>query len=201
MKHRSLFSTVSTMLALAVLLSLGSRAQAIQKPETSQENQSQSSFDSAMMNHQQVMADLLAEFQENFAAVVNSKDAYGNVRDKAAIMAYEGDLNALREALRQHKQLAADSGGRCGLNPKRNVMTEHQQRMKTALYELTSTFGAYVAADDHGIDQPYMVEESLNAYRDALQDFAAVVHEHGQEVAAMMAANATHPMPAIRMGK
>jgi len=64
-------------------------------------------------------------------------------------------------------------------------MAGHQQRMKEILFDLSTTFDNYVKADDHGIDQPYMVEETLDAHRDALNELADAIKDHQQVVAQM----------------
>jgi len=180
------------------------QAQAAAQPGVEPGNQEQNRVDTEMMSHQRAMEILFAIVQKDFQAVVVSKDANGYVRDKAAVKSYERDLSGLRVIAKQHNQLAADYqrwcaqafttdyAHWCGPDVKENEMAEHQQRMKEILFDLSTTFANYVKADDHGIDQPYLVEESLDAHRDALNEFADAMKDHEQAIAQMTGNGAHH---------
>ncbi len=205
MKHRSFVSTAMSMaLALALLpLSMG-WAQAATQGGVESGSQEQNRVDAEMMSHQRAMEIVLAWLQKDFAAVVKSKDGNGYVRDKAAVKAYKRDLDALHMIANQHKQSAADYehwcsaafstdyAHWCGPDAKVNEMASHRQRMKEILFDLSTTFDNYVKADDHGIDQPYLVEETLDAHRDALNEFADSIKEHEQATAQMTVKGIDH---------
>ena len=205
MKDRSFVSTaMSTALAFALLpLSIG-WAQAATRGGVKSGSQEQNRVDKEMMSHQRAMEIVLSWLQKDFAAVVQSKDGNGYVRDKAAVKAYKRDLDALQVIVNQHKRFAADYEHWCGAafstdyahwcgpDVKENAMAGHQQRMKEILFDLSTTFDNYVKADDHGIDQPYMVEETLDAHRDALNELAGVIKDHEHDVAQITANGGGH---------
>ncbi len=205
MKRKSFVSTaISMSLALVLLpLSMG-QAQTAAQSGVELGNQEQNRVDTEMMSHQRAMEIVLAWLQKDFQAVVKSKDRNGYVRDKAAVKAYKKDLDALRVIVGQHKQFAADYerwcsesfstdyAHWCGPDVKENEMAGHQQRMKEILFDLSTSFDNYVKADDHGIDQPYLLEETLEAHRDALNELADVMKNHEQDIAQMMVNGADH---------
>ena len=205
MKRRSLVSTAMFMSLALVLLpfSMG-QAQAAAQPGVESGNQEQIRVDAEMISHQRAMDILFTMVRKDFQAVVVSKDANGYVHDKAAVKTYERDLSALRVIARQHKQLATDYEHWCaqafttdyvhwcGPDVKENAMAEHQKQMDSAIDELTSTFHEYLNADDHSIDQPYVMETALEAHRDALEDFAGVIKDHEHAVARMTVNGAGH---------
>lgn len=194
-----------------MLLISTSYAQALRGSSTAQENSLRNTVDREMNGHQQAMADLLRKFTKDFQAVVSSKDANGYVRDKTSVKAFKEDIDVFGDLIQQHKRLASDYGRWCAQlfttdyahwcdqNKEQNEMVVHQQRMKEVLYELSSTFTAFVDADDHGIDQPYRVEETLAAYRSAFDDFSAIVHDHAQEIALLI--TSTSGMEGLRSTK
>ncbi len=205
MKHRSFVSTAISMSLALVLLPLSTgQAQAAAQPGVASGNQEQNRVDTEMMSHQRAMEIALAWLRKDFADVVKSKDGIGDVRDKAAVKAYRRDLDALRVIVSQHKRIAADYehwcsesfstdyAHWCGPDVKENEMAGHQQRMKEILFDLSTTFDNYVKADDHGIDQPYLVEESLDAHRDALNEFADAIKDHEHAVAQLTVNGADH---------
>lgn len=211
MKHRSFVSAlISVSLGVGGLLISTSRAQATQGSGTAQESSLQNTVDREMKGHQQAMADLLRKFEKDFQSVVSSKDANGYVWDKTSVKAFKEDIDALSGLLQQHKRFASDYGRWCGQlfstdyahwcdqDKEQNEMAVHQRRMKDVLCELSSAFSAFVDADDHRIDQPYRVEETLDAYRTAFNDFAAIVQDHAQEIAQLMgsASGTEHPRSA-----
>ncbi len=190
-------------LVLAPVFGGQAAAQASAAAPNNQEEQS--SVNTEMMSHQKVMTDLLASLQKNLQAVVSSRDAYGYIHDKAAVKAYKVDLDALRDIVRQHKLFAADYERLCGQSfttdyehwcgpdTKQNVMAEHQQQMRSALFYLSDTFYTYLAADDHSIEGgPNKIEDALTAHRDALNDFDHAVKDHEQAMAQMMPPAANH---------
>ncbi len=205
MKHRSFVSTaISMSLALVLLPPSMGHAQAAAQPGVESGNQDQSRVDTEMMSHQRAMEIVLAWLRKDFPDVVKSKDGIGDVRDKAAVKAYKKDLDALRTIVSQHKRFAADYehwcsesfstdyAHWCGPDVKENEMAGHQQRMKEILFDLSTTFDNYVKADDHGIDQPYLVEESLDAHRDALNEFADAIKDHEHVLAQLTVNGADH---------
>jgi uncharacterized protein YukE len=188
MRSKSFIPTVFLMSLGLVLVQLaGSGAMAQETPTATNNHQGQGRVDTEMMSHQKVMADLLASLQKNLQAVVSSRDAYGYIHDKAAVKAYKADLDALRDAVHQHKSFAADCERWYGPNEKQNVMAEHQQRMRGILFDLSDTFYTYLTVDDHSIEgPPNKIEDALVAHRDALNDFASAIQEHEQAMAQMM---------------
>ncbi|HZC22924.1 MAG TPA: hypothetical protein VE866_06260 [Candidatus Binatia bacterium] len=188
MQRKSCVSTTLVIfLGLALLPPANSHAQSMPMPAGSQGTQAQK-YHEEMMSHQKEMDDLLARSQKDFQAVVTAKDARGYVRDKAVLNVYKADLDALRDAVRQHKLLTADYVGWCGPEDKKhNAMMEHQQRMKSLLYDLVDTFDTYVKADDTSIDQPFAIEEAFDAQQDALKEFADAIQQHKQAMTQMMA--------------
>ena len=205
MKYRSFVSTAMSMaLALALLPFSMGWAQTATQGGVESGSQEQNRVDTEMMSHQRAMEIVLAWLQKDFAAVVQSKDGIGYVHDKAAVKAYKRDLDALRVIVNQHKQSAADYehwcsaafstdyAHWCGPDVKENEMASHQQRMKDILFDLSTTFDNYVKADDHGIDQPYMVEETLDAHRDALNELADAIKDHEQDIARITVNGAAH---------
>ena len=200
MRSRSFISTMIPMFLGFVLVPFfGGRAMAQQTPMSAENNADQSRVDTEMISHQKVMTDLLASLQKDLQAVVDSKDFNGYVHNKAAVKAYKADLDALRDAVRQHKLFAADYERWCGQSftsdyehwcgpdKKLNSMAEHQQRMKAILYDLSNTFDTYVTADDHSIEGgPNKIDDALDAHRNALTDFADVVRDHEKTMAQMM---------------
>jgi hypothetical protein len=66
-------------------------------------------------------------------------------------------------------------------------MSEHQQRMKVILHDLSNTFDTYVTADNHSMEAgPNKIEGALDAHRAALVDLAKAVRDHEQEMTRMM---------------
>ncbi len=191
---------IATTLVLSAGLMFGIPLAQAQEPLQSgveSGSQEQNRVDTEMMSHQRAMEIVLAWLQKDFPDVAKSKDGIGDVRDKAAVKAYKRELDALRVIASQHRQFAADyerwcSGSFstdyihwCGPDVKENEMAGHQQRMKEILFDLSTTFDNYLKADDHGIDQPYLVEETLDAHRDALNEFADAIKDHEHDVVQM----------------
>lgn len=198
MRSRSLIPSVIPMFLGLVLAPVFGGQAAAQASATAPSDQEQSSVNTEMMSHQNLMEDLLAFLQKDLQAVVSSRDAYGYIHNRAAVKAYKADLAGLREAVRQHKLFAADYERWCGQSfttdyehwcgpdSKQNAMAEHQQQMKSALFHLSDTFDTYLAADDRSIEGgPDKIEDALTAHRDALNDFAQAVKGHEQAIAHM----------------
>ncbi len=206
MRSKSFISTVFLMSFGFVLVPFfGSRANALQTAAATENTQDQSRVGTEMMSHQHLMEDLLVILQKEFQAVVDSKDASGFVRDKTAVKAYKSDLDGLLYAVRHHRlfavdyerwcgqSFATDYEHWCGPDKKQNAMSEHQQRMKVILHDLSNTFDIYVTADDHSMKAgPNKTDDALEAHRDALVGFANAVRDHDQEMARMMTHASAH---------
>ena len=208
MNHKSLVSTAVTMSLALVLVPLLGRAQGAQ-PGAGQPNQEQSRIDTEMMTHQRAMDIILWRLQMDFQDVIKSKDDNGYVHNMAAVKTYKGDLEALSVVARQHKQLAADYerwcgqsfttdyAHWCGPDVKQNEMTDHQQRMKAILSDLSDTFNTYVTVDDHTIEgSPNKIQDALNAHRVALNKFADVIKDHDGAIS-QMTANGAESIPML----
>lgn len=196
MKRYLSFSTTFLLLFGIALFPLShSRAQTTRTPAVNQGNEDLRRIHSEMTRHQKEMDNLLAKLQKDFETVVPSKDAYGYVHDKSAVRVYKADLEALRNAVREHKLLTADYKRWCGQlftldyrhwcsSKEDDAMVLHQQQMKAALYALFDTFDTYVKADDSSIEgSPEKIKDALDAHRNALKDFADAIHDHEQAVA------------------
>ncbi len=197
---------IATTLVLSAGLMFGIPLAQAQEPVQSgveSGSQEQNRVDTEMMSHQRAMEIVLAWLQQDFPDVAKSKDGIGDVRDKATVKAYKRDLDALRVIASQHRQFATDyerwcSGSFstdyvhwCGPDVKENEMAGHQQRMKEILIDLSTTFDNYIKADDHGIDQSHMIERTLHAHRDALNELADAIKDH-EQAAAQMTVNGAH---------
>lgn len=183
MNHKSLASTTVSMSMALVLVPFSGRAEAAPQSSAGQPNQEQSRLDTEMMSHQRAMDIILWRLQTDFHDVIESKDANGYVRDKAAVIAYKGDLESLSAVARQHKQLADDYERWCGPDVKQNEMAEHQQRMNAMLSDLSDTFNTYLTVDDNSI------EGSPNKIQDALKDHESAISQ--------MTANCAESIPML----
>ncbi len=159
----------------------------MQMQAVSQTDKTQKSVDTQMMNHQAEMKDLIVKLNASFQAIVDAKDAKGYVKDKSLVKAHEADLTALRNAVRAHKLFLTAEEQACGAKSKDDdAMIQHQQQMKSVLYDAVDTFSTYQSANDSSIEASEPVEDALAAHRSALAALTDASAQHQQAMAQMM---------------
>jgi hypothetical protein len=186
-RKQILFAAVVAVLVCGLSPLLESQMPEKQMPATSQPDKNQKSLDAEMMEHQSEMQSLFAKLDKSFQAAVDARDANGYVRDKSIVKAHEADLTELRNAVRNHKLFMVDYAGKCSVNSKQHdAMNQHQQQMKSVLYDVVDTFYTWMSADDHGIDVSEPVEDALTAHRAALKELEDAIGQHKEAMAQMM---------------
>ncbi len=187
MTHKLFLSTTAVaLLGLGTMPLFANQMPVMQMPAASQTDQSQSSPDAEMTNHQNEMQTLFAKLQTSFQAVVNARDGSGFVRDKSIIRAHEADLTELQNAVRNHKLLVVSADRKSDVNSKQHdAMMQHQQQMKAALYDVADTFYVYMQANDRSNDFAESVTDTLNAHRHALKELEDAIAQQERAMSLM----------------
>jgi hypothetical protein len=189
MSHKPvLFTAIVALLGFGMTPLFASQMPGMQMSTASQTDKSQKSLDAEMMSHQKEMQTLLVKLQASFQAIVNASDSNGYVRDKSIVKAHEADITAFRNAVRNHKLFLIDYERECGVNRKQHdAMIQHQEHMKSILYDLGDTFAAYEDANNTSIDQqPNPVEYAMKAHRQAITELKDAIAQHNQAMTQMI---------------
>lgn len=149
------------------------------------------SLDAEMANHQQEMQALTARLNQSAQIIANARDAKGYVHDKAIIKAHEVDIRAFRNSFRDHKEFLKTYEDVCGVNGKQHdAMVQHQQMMKSVLYDVVETFDTFEISND-GPNNPNVVitvyvGPAFDLHQNALKELTGAVAQHQQAMTEMM---------------
>ncbi len=164
----------------------------VNRPPTESTHASASSgLEQEMAAHQLEMKSLSTRLDESFQAIANARDSKGYVKNKAVIKTHELNIKILRNAVRDHKLLLTDYEQQCGVNKKQqDAMIEHQQKMKSVLYDIDESFDTFEQSNDQpdnpNIDITMYIGPAFVAHRDALKELAGDISQHYQAMNELM---------------
>ncbi len=167
---------------------------AIQNPSPSialQQKHFAKSVDIEMADHQQEMQTLTARLNHSAQVIADARDAKGYVRDKAIMEAHAIAIKALQNSFRDHKKFLKTYESACGLNGQQHdAMIQHQQMMKSVLYDVVETFDTFEDSNngpnDPNIEVTKYVGPAFEAHRDALKELTGAVAQHQKAMEEMM---------------
>ena len=188
---QSLLRSTASLILLALCVNPLTAIQVPSRSSAVQKEPGTKSLDVEMANHQQEMQTLTARLNQSAQIIADARDAKGYVHDKAIIKAHEIDIRAFRNSFRDHKEFLKTYEGPCRVNGKQHdAMVQHQQMMKSVLYDVVETFDTFESSNDGPNDPNIVVTEyvgpAFDLHQNALKELTGAVAQHQQAMTEMM---------------